>query len=245
MEPATRVTQLSWFSSPRTRWPSSKSSPATTAPNTARGRRGGERGDEIRNQRAARLRYEFLRNTDLNAIGFTFSPAVFQKPTLQRNQFGFTVVARSSRTSCFTSPITKDFASCNGISTSIRFPHERSQRDLPVSVYDPLNKTLYPAGTTISISQLNPFAATVLGALPTPNDRTFQRRRGAAADRDYGDKFDAKIDGQINDRMTAFLRFSQRRPAVLRSDLTGSSGGMATVTFTWSIRTLRWATPGP
>ena len=30
--------------------------------------------------------YEFLRNTDLNAAGFTFSPAVFQKPTLQRNQ---------------------------------------------------------------------------------------------------------------------------------------------------------------
>ena len=35
--------------------------------------------------------YEFLRNTDLNATGFTFSPAVFQKPTLQRNQFGATI----------------------------------------------------------------------------------------------------------------------------------------------------------
>ena len=35
--------------------------------------------------------YEFLRNTDLNAAGFTFSPAVFQKPTLQRNQFGATI----------------------------------------------------------------------------------------------------------------------------------------------------------
>ncbi|MBV9611732.1 MAG: carboxypeptidase regulatory-like domain-containing protein, partial [Acidobacteriaceae bacterium] len=35
--------------------------------------------------------YEFLRNTDLNAVGFTFSPTVFQKPTLQRNQFGVTI----------------------------------------------------------------------------------------------------------------------------------------------------------
>ncbi len=35
--------------------------------------------------------YEFLRNTDLNAVGFTFSPSIFQKPTLQRNQFGFTI----------------------------------------------------------------------------------------------------------------------------------------------------------
>ncbi len=29
--------------------------------------------------------------------------------------------------------------------------------------------------------------------------------------RDYSDKYDAKIDGQINDRMTAFVRFSQRK----------------------------------
>ncbi len=36
--------------------------------------------------------YEFLRNTDLNAVGFQFTvPAVFYKPTLQRNQFGATI----------------------------------------------------------------------------------------------------------------------------------------------------------
>src|SRR5450759_877870 len=35
--------------------------------------------------------YEYLRNTALNATGFLFSPAVFVKPTLQRNQFGATI----------------------------------------------------------------------------------------------------------------------------------------------------------
>ena len=36
--------------------------------------------------------YEFLRNTDLNAVGFIFVPPPrFVKPPLQRNQFGFTV----------------------------------------------------------------------------------------------------------------------------------------------------------
>ena len=37
--------------------------------------------------------YEFLRNTDLNAIGYIFGvrPATFQKPTLHRNQFGATI----------------------------------------------------------------------------------------------------------------------------------------------------------
>ncbi len=37
--------------------------------------------------------YEFLRNTDLNAIGYIFGarPATFEKPTLHRNQFGATI----------------------------------------------------------------------------------------------------------------------------------------------------------
>jgi hypothetical protein len=35
--------------------------------------------------------YEFLRNTDLNATGFIFCCTTFQKPTLQRNQFGVTI----------------------------------------------------------------------------------------------------------------------------------------------------------
>src|ERR1700733_12752721 len=36
--------------------------------------------------------YEFLRNTDLNAIGYVFgAPTTFEKPTLHRNQFGATV----------------------------------------------------------------------------------------------------------------------------------------------------------
>src|SRR5580700_11192899 len=34
--------------------------------------------------------YEFLRNSNLNATGFLFNPAVFVKPTMQRNQFGAT-----------------------------------------------------------------------------------------------------------------------------------------------------------
>ena len=37
--------------------------------------------------------YDFLRNTDLNAIGFIFGvrPVTFKKPTLQQNQFGATI----------------------------------------------------------------------------------------------------------------------------------------------------------
>ena len=65
--------------------------------------------------------------------------------------------------------------------------------------------------------------------------------------RDYGDKFDAKIDGQINDRMSAFLRFSQRKDLQYYApDLTGPSGGdgngyihvvdqNASAGYTWTV----------
>ena len=35
--------------------------------------------------------YEFVRNTDLNAVGYVFNPVGFHEPTLQRNQFGATI----------------------------------------------------------------------------------------------------------------------------------------------------------
>ena len=193
--------------------------------------------------------YEFLRNTDLNAIGFTFSPAVFQKPTLQRNQFGFTAGGPFVKNKLF---FFADYEGFRQLQRYLNFDSIPNLNDrngiLPVSVYDPLNKTLYPAGTTIPISQLNPFAATVLGALPTPNGPGRSNNDEALLlIRDYGDKFDAKLDGQINDRMTAFIRFSQRKDLQYYApDLTGPSGGdgnghihvidqNASLGYTWTI----------
>ena len=69
--------------------------------------------------------------------------------------------------------------------------------------------------------------------------------------RDYSDKYDAKIDGQINDKMSAFLRFSQRKDIqYYQPDLTGPSGGdgngyihaidqKAAVGYTWIVTPLR------
>jgi hypothetical protein len=193
--------------------------------------------------------YEFLRNTDLNAIGFTFSPAVFQKPTLQRNQFGFTVGGPIVKNKLF---YFADYEGFRQLQRYLNFDSIPNMNDrngiLPVSVYDPLNKTLYPAGTTIPISQLNPFAATVLSQLPVPNGSGRSNNDEALLlIRDYGDKFDAKIDGQINDRMTAFIRFSQRKDLQYYApDLTGPSGGdgngyihvvdqNASLGYTWTV----------
>ena len=74
------------------RWPNSKSSRITTAPNTGAWAEPSSTQSCVRAPTSSTAPlYEFLRNTDLNATGFTFSPAVFQKPTLQRNQFGLTI----------------------------------------------------------------------------------------------------------------------------------------------------------
>jgi hypothetical protein len=53
--------------------------------------------------------YEFLRNTDLNAIGYIFGqrPAPFQQPTLHRNQFGFTIGGPLIKNKLFSSAIMK------------------------------------------------------------------------------------------------------------------------------------------
>jgi hypothetical protein len=193
--------------------------------------------------------YEYLRNTDLNATGFLFSPAVFVKPTLQRNQFGATVGGPFVKNRLF---FFGDYEGYRQLQRYLNFDSIPDATDregiLPVSVIDPRTNVVYPAGTQIPIAQLNPFAATVLSGLPPTNGPGRSNNDEALLlIRDYGDKFDAKLDGQINDRMTAFLRFSQRKDLQYYApDLTGPSGGdgngyihtvdqNAAMGYTWTV----------
>jgi len=192
--------------------------------------------------------YEFLRNTDLNAVGF-FAPTGGVKPSLQRNQFGATIGG----------PIVKNklffFADYEGFRQLLHYFNYDSipsmtdrQGILPVSVVNPLTGVVYPANTQIPIAQLNPFAATALNGLPAPTGPGRSNNDAALLlIKDYGDKFDAKLDGQINDRMTAFLRFSQRKDLqYYQPDITGPSGGdgngfihvvdqNASAGYTWTV----------
>jgi hypothetical protein len=193
--------------------------------------------------------YEYMRNTDLNATGFLFSPAVFVKPTLQRNQFGATIGGPFVKNKLF---FFADYEGYRQLQRYLNFDSIPDATDrvgiLPVSVINPLTNTVYPANTQIPISQINPFAATVLSQLPPTNGPGRSNNDEALLlIRDYGDKYDAKIDGQINDRMTAFLRWSQRKDLQYYApDLTGPSGGdgngyihivdqNASFGYTWTI----------
>ncbi len=193
--------------------------------------------------------WEFLRNTDLNAIGFTFSPAVFQKPTLQRNQFGATIGGPFIKNKLF---FFGDYEGFRQLQRYLNFDTIPSATDragiLPVTVYDPVNHAVYPANTPIPVSALTPFVATVLSGLPTPNGPGRSNNYEALLlIRDYSDKYDAKIDYTINDKMTSFLRWSQRKDLqYYQPDIPGPSGGngngyihaiqqQAAIGYTWSL----------
>jgi hypothetical protein len=193
--------------------------------------------------------YEFLRNTDLNATGFLFSPAVFVKPTLQRNQFGATIGGPILKNKLF---FFGDYEGYRQLQRYLNFDSLPTATDrsgiLPVAVVNPLTGTVYPANTQIPVASLNPFAAALLGGLPTLNGPGRSNNYEALLlIRDYSDKYDAKIDGQINDRMSAFLRWSQRKDVQFyQPSFPGPSGGdgngyihsidqNASLGYTWTV----------
>ncbi len=176
--------------------------------------------------------YEYLRNTDLNATGYLFAPAA--KPPLNRNQFGGTFGGPLIKNKLF---FFTDYEGYRQVLHYINFDTIPTQNDrggiLPVTVVDPLTGVVYPANKPIPIATLNPFANYVLQNLPAVAAVTSSQRSNdyeqSLAVRDYTDKYDAKLDDQINDHMTAFLRFSQRIDhQYFQPDIPGPSGGNGT-----------------
>jgi hypothetical protein len=194
--------------------------------------------------------YEFLRNTDLNAVGFQFTvPAVFYKPTLQRNQFGATIGGPIIKNKLF---FFGDYEGFRQLYHYLNFDSIPSVAErggvLPSSVFNPVTQTLYPAGTVIPISQINPFAAKVLNDLPAPTAPGVANNLESLLEvKDFSDKYDAKLDYQINSKMNGFLRFSQRKDIqYYQPDISGPSGGngngfihaiqqQAAIGYTWSV----------
>ncbi len=196
--------------------------------------------------------WEFLRNTDLNADGFQFTPLLF-KPTLKRNQFGADIGGPIIKNKLF---FFGDYEGYRQLQNYLNYDSIPSTNDrqgiLPTTVVDPLTNKVYPAGTQIPISALNPFAAYALSNLPPVNVGTSPTLRSSNDEallliKDYSDKYDAKIDDQINDKMSVFIRFSQRKDLqYFAPDLTGPSGGdgngyihsidqNASIGYTWAI----------
>jgi hypothetical protein len=195
--------------------------------------------------------YDFLRNTELNAIGYVFGqrPSTFQKPTLQRNQFGGSVGGPFVKNRLFFFADYEGFRQLQRVLNFDSLPTAAERAGtLPVSVTNPLTGAVYAAGTTIPLSTINPFAFRVLNDLPATNLAGASNNYEALLlTRDYADKYDAKIDAQLNSTMTAFVRFSQRKDnQFYQPDIPGPSGGngngyvrildqAAAVGYTWTV----------
>ncbi len=176
--------------------------------------------------------YEFLRNTDLNAIGYVFGarPSTFVKPTFHRNQFGATIGGPLIKDKLFFFGDYEGYRQTQGYLNFYSVPSINDRAGiLPVTVVNPLTGAVYQAGTKIPVAQINPFAAAALAGLPAAiNSGRANNLEATIPLRDYSDKYDAKLDYQIRSNMTAFLRFSQRKDIAFFGPADpGPSGGDA------------------
>ncbi len=175
--------------------------------------------------------YEFLRNTDLNAPGF-FKPTLigstglsipFQKPTFNRNQFGFDLGGPIIKNRLFYFLDYEGFRQVLKTLTPLTLPTKNELSGiLVVPVRDPFTGVVYPAGQPLSAAAINPLSAAILADfkqisanLPVSGLAT----TGAATDdyaalvpfTDNSDKGDLRFDWQITPMRSAFLRVSDRK----------------------------------
>ena len=159
--------------------------------------------------------WEFLRNTDLNAIGYIFgarSPT-FVQPTFHRNQFGATLGGPIIKDKLFFFVDYEGLRQAQGVLNFYSVPSTNDRLGiLPVTVVDPLTSVVYPAGAKIPVAQLNPFAAAALAGLAAPvNSTRANNIETTLPITDKADKYDAKLDYHVDSRMNLFVRWSQRK----------------------------------
>ena len=112
--------------------------------------------------------YDFLRNTDLNAIGYIFGvrPSTFQKPTLQQNQFGGTIGGPIKKNKIFFFGDYEGFRSLAKVLNFASIPSLNYRQGIfPIAVTNPITGKVYPANTPIPATDTSAFARQVLNDL--------------------------------------------------------------------------------
>jgi len=170
--------------------------------------------------------WEFLRNTDLNAIGF-FQPVGGQKPTLVQNQFGAALGGPILKNKLFFFADYEGFRSVSHTLSYSTLPTaDQKQGRLGTPIANPYTGVVYSNGV-VPADQITPFAAKVLSAVPDPNlPGTANNYQSSPATITPNDKGDARLDYYLRPNLTLFGRFSTRlQNQSVDPAIAGPSGG--------------------
>ena len=172
--------------------------------------------------------WEYLRNTQLNAVGF-FKPAQNVKPVFQQNQFG----------AAGGGPIKKDkffyFFDYEGLRRTTRaltlatIPTDAQKSgNFATPLRNPMTGATYASGT-VPASDVTPFARAVLAALPSANVAGNSNNFQSLPRSTIGDnKGDARLDYYWNSKVSSYFRFSHREDNIyVPGNIPGPAGGNA------------------
>lgn len=168
--------------------------------------------------------WEYRRDPSLNATGF-FKPAAGTEPKLTRDQFGFVVGGPILRNRAF---FFADYEGLRQDRQTVAFSSipDMNQRNgiLAVTVRDPRTGVVYPAGTTVPMTDL---ARKVLSQLPQPTSAgTSNNYRDTVLSTNDTDKYNIKLDQKVSDRLSLFGRYGNRDTTIVdQPSLPLPSGG--------------------
>jgi hypothetical protein len=172
--------------------------------------------------------WEFLRNTDLNAVGF-FKPVGGTKPAFNQNQFGAAAGGPIVKNRMF---VFADYEGFRRVFHPVQFATvptvAMKQGIFGIPIKNPLTGAVYPNGV-VPPSAIIPFAQTVLSEVPDPNlPGTANNYESAPADTIYSDKGDIRFDQYIGQKVTLFARYSQDDTRIFSPPaISGPAGGNA------------------
>jgi hypothetical protein len=165
--------------------------------------------------------WEFLRNTQLNAVGF-FQPVGGSKPTLVQNQFGAAAGGPIKRDRLF---VFGDYEALRSATHKLSYATVPTldQRNgiLGVPVRNPYTGANYPDGR-IPASEISQFASKVFADFPLLNLATASNNyQSLPRTSDQDDKGDIRADYYVNPKLNSFLRFSEH----MFNEIAGASVG--------------------
>ena len=187
--------------------------------------------------------WDFLRNTNLNAVGF-FQPIGGQKPVYIQNQFGAAVGGPIKKDKIF---LFGDYEGWRRLQKALTFGNvpTLNQRNgiFGMPVKNPYTGQVYSNGA-IPQSQLTPFGVTVFGALPAPNLPGNARNYEALLpSTDNDNKGNIRYDHYLSSKVTLFQRYSYNtydQLAAPNNSIPGPSGqgaGIVSYVTNWQTAT--------